>query len=86
MFTVKTIDNEGNENVLDAISVHAKASERPTPEAPYAIEAVSFQTSDGADIEISGQGSTVYVMNNNGKTVSKYLLGINNGEVGIGIT
>jgi hypothetical protein len=86
MFTVKVIDEEGNESVLDAHSVQAKASKRNTSNEPYAIEAVSFQTSDGAEIEIAGSGPTIYVMNANGKTVSKYILGLNNGQTSYGVS
>ena len=85
MFTVKVIGVEGNENIYDAFNICATASEKLTSDAPYAIVSVWFQTSSGAEVEVQGQGATVYVMNSNGKTVSKYLLGINNGEVGIGI-
>jgi hypothetical protein len=79
MFTVKVITENGNEQVLDAHSVLATASERLTSDSPYAIESVWFQTSEGAEIEISGEGATVYVMNDKGATVSKYSLGVNNG-------
>jgi hypothetical protein len=79
MFTVKVISTDGNENIMQARSVHATASERQTSDAPYTIETVFFQTDDGAEIELSGQGVTVYVMNDNGKTVSKYFLGENRG-------
>jgi hypothetical protein len=85
MFTVKIIDSEGNENVYQARSVSAKASERLTSDMPYAIESVWFQIDDNSEIELSGQGATIYVMNDNGKTVSKYTLGVNDGEVSIGV-
>lgn len=83
MFTVKVIEKEGSESIYDALSIRANASEKLTSDAPYAIESVWFQTSNGAEVELQGQGATVYVMNSNGKTVSKYTLGINNGEVGV---
>lgn len=75
MFTVKVIDHEGNESIMQARSVQARASElRLTSESPYAIQSVWFQTDEGAEVEIGG-GATIYVMNDSGKTVSKYALG-----------
>ena len=75
MFTIKVIDDEGNESVMQAQRVNARPSERKTSDEPYDIECVFFQTDDGSKIELSGQGATVYVMNDNGKTVSKYRIG-----------
>lgn len=75
MFTVKIISPYGNEDIYDARDFHAKAGEPLTSDVPPPYERVSFQTSDGTEIEFEGDGATIYVMNSNGKTVSRYFLG-----------
>jgi hypothetical protein len=71
MFTVKVIDLYGNEDIFAAVGLRATAKEQLTHDAPPTIEKVSFQTPNGL-VEFSGEGATIYVMNDNGKTVSKY--------------
>jgi hypothetical protein len=75
MFTVKVVYYDGSENIWQTRNVLTRAQERPTSTAPLITESIWFQTDDGAEIAMSGNGATVYVMNDNGKTVSAYALG-----------
>lgn len=74
MFTVKAVYYDGSENIWQTRNVATRARERDTSTAPLVTESIWFQADNDAEIEMSGNGATVYVMNDNGKTVSVYVL------------
>lgn len=74
MLTVKAVYVDGSENVMQTRRVSTRAADRLTSSAPLVMRSVYFQTDDGAEIELYGSGVTIYIMNDNGKTVSVYSL------------
>ena len=71
MLTVKIIDSNG-ENIFQTRHVDARTYDS---RYPHEIDNVNFQADNGAEITIQGGGATIYVMNDNGKTVSTFHLG-----------
>jgi hypothetical protein len=69
MLTLRIIMDDGSESIYQTRNVLATPSDKVKP---YVIEKVWFQTDEGAEIELLGQGAMVYVMNDNGKTVANY--------------
>jgi hypothetical protein len=69
MLTLRVILDDGSESIHQTKSVLATPSDKVKP---YVIEKIWFQTDDGAEIELSGHGALVYVMNDYGKTVATY--------------
>ena len=73
MFTVKIVYPDGSENVFQTRNVSTRAANKSTSNiGPAPTQSVFFQEEGGADIELTVGETTVYVMNDNGKTVSKY--------------
>lgn len=73
MLTLRIMLDDGSESIYQTRNVLATPSDRVKP---YVIEKVWFQTDEGAEIELSGQGALVYVMNDYGKTVASYDLSL----------
>lgn len=65
MMTIKHISISGEERLFEAKSVRLSSNETP--------ETVWFTTPDGKQEPLTG--GTVYVMNDNGKTVSRFDIG-----------
>jgi hypothetical protein len=75
MFTVKVVYSDFSESVWQTRSVTTRAMERAATNEPLAMQGIWFQEEGGAEMDLSGAGATVYVMNDSGKTVARYTLG-----------
>lgn len=78
MFTVNVIDSMGNEMIYQAKRVSARPDIK-TILTDRNIRSVHLENPDGSEEEFRGD-FRVFVMNDNGKTVATYYLGVPEGD------
>ena len=71
MFTVKLVEPNGHEQIHEAVEVW---SEKPDTDKNWAAKNVCITRPDG-EVKTFGGLGMLYVMNDAGQTISKYLLG-----------
>jgi hypothetical protein len=74
MLTLRIIDSLGGENIYQAKKLNV-SPDITKLDTDRNIRNLYFETPDGDDVQLSGD-YRVYVMNDSGKTVANYYLGV----------